>query len=31
MKNTEEFQKLIEYKGINNVIKREQYLQINNN
>ena len=31
MKNSDEFQKLIELKGINNVIKREQYLQINNN
>ena len=31
MKNCDEFQKLIELKGINNVIKREQYLQINNN
>ena len=31
MKNCEEFQRLIELKGINNVIKREQYLLNNNN
>ena len=27
MKNCIEYQKLVELKGINNVIKREQYLE----
>ena len=31
MKDSLEFQKLIQLKGMNNVIKREQYLQKNNN